>query len=223
MIAYLALFVALGSGAYAVNQLPKNSVGAKQLKKNAVTKQKIRKNAVTRAKIRNRSITGAKVRPGSLTGAQIDASTLGTVPTAQSADTAGTANTANLANSLAPSEDWHVVGAPGEPGFLNSWVNTGGSALSAAFYKDRQGVVHLRGLVQEGTSNGIFLLPPGYRPAGGKIFNPPIGCVGGLFCSSGVGPGEIRGANWGANSGLVSGPLGATLVGLDGVSFRAES
>ena len=36
VIATIALFVALGGGAYAAITLPKNSVGAKQLKKNAV-------------------------------------------------------------------------------------------------------------------------------------------------------------------------------------------
>jgi len=46
VVAYLALFVALGGSADAVKQLPKNSVGPKQLKKNAVTTQKVRKNAI---------------------------------------------------------------------------------------------------------------------------------------------------------------------------------
>jgi hypothetical protein len=206
VVAYLALFVALCGSAYAVNQLPKKSVGAKQLKKNAVTTAKIRKQAVT----------AAKIRTGTLTGAQINFSTLGTVPTAQRA------STAELAQTLAASEDWHEVGAPGEPGFLKSWVNNGGSGLTAAFYRDREGVVHLKGLVTKGTGVEIFQLPPGYRPAGGKILGPPIACVGG-FCSGGVGPGAVYGSGWGEKDGLVSAPPGATLVSLDGITFRAES
>ena len=41
VVATLALFIALGGGAYAATQLPKNSVGAKQLKKEAVTPAKL--------------------------------------------------------------------------------------------------------------------------------------------------------------------------------------
>jgi hypothetical protein len=41
VIALLALFVALGGGAYAAMNLPKNSVGARQLKRGAVTPPKL--------------------------------------------------------------------------------------------------------------------------------------------------------------------------------------
>ena len=49
LIAYLALFVALGGTSYAAIKLPKNSVGAKQIKRNAVTSAKV-KNGSLRAK-----------------------------------------------------------------------------------------------------------------------------------------------------------------------------
>jgi hypothetical protein len=42
VVACLALFIALGSGAYAATQLPKNSVGSKQIKKNAVNSAKVK-------------------------------------------------------------------------------------------------------------------------------------------------------------------------------------
>jgi hypothetical protein len=42
VIATIALFVALGGGAYAATQLPKNSVGAKQLRKGAVNSAKVK-------------------------------------------------------------------------------------------------------------------------------------------------------------------------------------
>jgi hypothetical protein len=80
VVAYLALFVALGGSALAVSHLGKNSVGSKQLKKNAVTE----------TKIKNEAVTAAKVKKGTLTGAQIDASTLGTVPAATRAGDATT-------------------------------------------------------------------------------------------------------------------------------------
>jgi hypothetical protein len=45
VVAYLALFVALGGSAYAATALPKNSVGTKQLRNSAVTLAKINKSA----------------------------------------------------------------------------------------------------------------------------------------------------------------------------------
>src|ERR1700710_1838869 len=42
VMATVAVFLALGGGAYAAVKLPKNSVGSKQIKKNAVTSSKIK-------------------------------------------------------------------------------------------------------------------------------------------------------------------------------------
>ena len=70
VMATIAVFIALGSGAYAAVQLPKNSVGTKQLKKG--------------------SVTGAKVANATLTGANLNLSTLGTVPSAANAQAATT-------------------------------------------------------------------------------------------------------------------------------------
>ncbi len=70
LISVLALFVALGGGAYAA--LGKNSVGSKQLKKNAVTTKKIK----------NKAVTGAKIKKKTITGSRIKANTLGVVPEA---------------------------------------------------------------------------------------------------------------------------------------------
>src|SRR6266567_7058674 len=63
----VAIFLALTGGAYALGQLPRNSVGSKQL--------------------RNGAVTGRKVARNTLTGNNINASTLGTVPTAAHAAT----------------------------------------------------------------------------------------------------------------------------------------
>lgn len=79
IVATLALFIALGGGAYAASQLPKNSVGSKQLK--------------------NNSVTGAKVRDGSITGQDVDAGTIGVVPSSAHAITADDATRATTADS----------------------------------------------------------------------------------------------------------------------------
>jgi hypothetical protein len=73
--ATLALFLALGGGAYAAATLPARSVGSKQLKKNAVVRAKIKKNAVN----------GAKVAKNALRGDDVLESSLGTVPSATAA------------------------------------------------------------------------------------------------------------------------------------------
>jgi hypothetical protein len=56
VVATIALFVALGGGAYAATQLPTGSVGSRQLKKNAVNS----------AKVENHSLRAADFRAGQL-------------------------------------------------------------------------------------------------------------------------------------------------------------
>src|SRR2546423_6300166 len=82
VVAYLALFTALGGGAYAATSLPKNSVGTKQLKDNAVISSKIKDGGVHGADIARRAVTGSKVGHNTLNGFNINESTFGTVPDA---------------------------------------------------------------------------------------------------------------------------------------------
>ena len=84
---------------------------------------------------------------------------------------AQTANSATVASSPPPAEPWHEVGAPGEPDFISGWKNVDDPAVvTAAFYKDQLGIVHLRGPVTapSDAQSSIFKLPPGFRPQGGK-------------------------------------------------------
>src|SRR5262249_42760551 len=81
VVAYLALFIALGGTTLAATHLGKSSVGANQLKKNSV---------VT-AKVKNKAITTAKIADDAGTGAQLNESTLGQVPNAASASSAANA------------------------------------------------------------------------------------------------------------------------------------
>lgn len=206
VMATIAVFIALSGASYAAFKLPKNSVGPKQLKKNAVTT----------AKIKNKAVTGAKIKPGTITGTQVNASTLGTVPNAQ---------TSNLANSIAPPEAWHVIGGPGEPGFQNGWKNIGDEGEPAAFYKDHEGIVHLRGFVYSGTSRYVFVLPPGYRPASGKSLDFAVACYGLPGCPANVNAASVTGPGFPESperEGVVSIPTEAN-VSLDGIDFRAES
>jgi hypothetical protein len=80
VMATVAVFLALGGGAYAATQLKKNSVGTAQLK--------------------NNSVTGAKVKDGSLSGADVNSSTLGLVPSASHASSAESAAQAGNSATL---------------------------------------------------------------------------------------------------------------------------
>lgn len=61
-------------------------------------------------------------------------------------------------------EPWHTIGAAGEPGYQNGWTTLTGNNVPAAFFKDPNGLVHIRGLITSGTAAAAFTLPAGYRP-----------------------------------------------------------
>jgi hypothetical protein len=78
---------------------------------------------------------------------------------------------------------------------VNSWVSFGGSYDPPAYAKDRNGIVHLRGVVKSGTVGAaIANLPAGFRPAVQQIFacasNGAFGQLtafknGDMFCAVG--------------------------------------
>jgi hypothetical protein len=127
---------------------------------------------------------------------------------------------------LRPAEAWHEVGAGGEPSFQSGWANLGGAFSTAAFYRDRGGIVHLKGVLDGGTYGGvhqIFKLPPGYRPVQDLIFgansaqNGVAGFVlGRVDVLSDITPGPP-----GETPGRVV-PFGGgdVYLSLDGISFR---
>lgn len=72
-------------------------------------------------------------------------------------------------------EPWRNVDAPNQPVFQNSFVNYGAPWVPARFYKDYVGLIYVRGLVKNATSQSpgtktIFTLPVGYRPDQQLIF-----------------------------------------------------
>jgi hypothetical protein len=221
-VAFVALLAALSGTAVA---LPgKNTVDSGDIKKNAVRNADIRKNAVNGKKVKNSSLAGADVKNDSLTGNDINESTLGKVPSAATAD---------LANSVAASEAYREIGTAGNPSFGAGCTNAVASGTpdvfeKAAFYKDLEGVVHLRGVIECDPSNTdpntsiAFQLPAGYRPRNGRlqVFPNAVGTSSGspLFIIAGAGIPAV---------GTTVIPDGGVAVSdgntsLDGTSFRAE-
>jgi hypothetical protein len=204
VVAYLSLFLVISGGAaYAAGHLGKNSVGTKQLKKNSVTTAKIKKNAVT----------GAKVKAHTLVGSDINLNKLGTVPTAQTA------------NTLAPPEPIRLVGTAGQPPFLDGSSNPPPGPITiepVGFYKDQEGIVHLEGIALVGAEENpikglIFQLPPGYRPASGKVVAIEQGENAYFIFGSNV---TVGGKNLEGYVLSIKAP-GTAVLG--GISFRAQS
>ncbi len=153
-------------------------------------------------------ITKSKVR--SIAAKQADRRITERAP-GLSVDRASTADNArNLGGrpagdyALAESEPFHTVGQAGEPPFESGWSNLGGGRSVAAFYKDSQDRVYLKGVLSGTTSTTAFTLPAGYRPSE-QLFMP-VAIGGGLnvFPDGQVVP--------------VCTTCGA--VGIDGLSFR---
>lgn len=69
-------------------------------------------------------------------------------------------------------EDWHLIGAVGEPPFENGWVNFGAGYQNAGFRKNNQNEVMVTAMIKDGSIGSFpaFTLPVGYRPPpGGRL------------------------------------------------------
>ena len=92
--------------------------------------------------------------------------------------------------------------------FENSWANYGGGYQEAAYYRGQDMVVHLRGVINSGTTGATaFTLPAGYRP--------PASCIFAVASNGAFGVVDITAA------GAVSmTSVNNTYVSLDSISFR---
>jgi hypothetical protein len=197
VVALVALFAGLGGTGYAALRLPGNSVGARQ----------IRTGGVGTSEVRNHSLRDRDFKAGQLprgpAGAQGVPGPRGPAGPKGPVGTPGT--------SVAPAEAVRLVGAPGQPAFLNGWHSVDDddpTYAAAGFFKDPAGVVHLQGSVKSGTAAEIFVLPPGYRPSGREGFSTPgFGVTASVDVSA---DGTVR-----QNSGT------AAFLALSGITFRA--
>jgi len=107
-------------------------------------------------------------------------------------------------NNFNSEEAWIV------PAFMNSWTNYDTTYNPAGYFKDSLGIVHLRGLVKNGTNNTtIFTLPVGYRPSNRELqaVQTNLNTIGRVDI---LADGQVT---------VVSGSNG--WVSLDGITFRA--
>src|SRR3954451_18898481 len=77
VVAYLALFVALGGTSYAAIKLPANSVGSRQLKNGAVTGAKVKAHSLLANDFRTGQLKAGAQGPAGAPGAKGDAGTPG--------------------------------------------------------------------------------------------------------------------------------------------------
>jgi hypothetical protein len=123
-------------------------------------------------------------------------------------------------------EPWRVIGAQNEPPFLgaggnSAWSNFDDFHNSASYYKDADGVVHLRGLVKctgsscNGLNSVMFQLPADYRPARRNVFiaasNDSTKTLPARVDVDSLGQVVYMGLQMGGSTGWLS---------LDGISFR---
>jgi hypothetical protein len=137
-VGYLALFVAMSGGAYAVTRAPAGSVNSQAIINGQVKEPDIHKKAVTASKLGSRSVTASKLAPDSVTGGNVVESTLGPVPNAAFATNAANAtnatnatNAANAANATTATNAQQLGGQSPSAFLPASTVTTGAKVQTA--------------------------------------------------------------------------------------------
>jgi hypothetical protein len=130
-------------------------------------------------------------------------------------------------------EGWHLVGAAGQPAFTTDatcdpgacWENFGSVHNPVGFYKDTDGVVHLKGIARcngalncEPAPNAtavIFNLPAEYHPAAQEAVAALSSVTGNVARMDVTAGGQV----------VLRSPIVAQngWVSLDGITFRADS
>lgn len=103
-------------------------------------------------------------------------------------------------------EQWNA------PSLLNSWTYYGAPFNTPGYWKDPNGIVHLRGVLKPGTYGAsMFQLPAGYRPAAQELIG-----VDTFAAADTMGRIEIQ-----TDGNVIARNGGATFLTIDSVTFRA--
>jgi hypothetical protein len=209
VVSTLCLFILLGGTAWAVAA---NSVGTAQLKNGAVTKPKLAGDSVDGSKVVDKSLTDADINVDTLSGSE----RWHHFGNAASSDCGSDANVGRAFCIAGAGDNYSQWGD-------SSYVGNYGYG-DPAYYRDRDGTVHLRGLAackDHGSSTWcsdnrftLFYLPPGYRPHGLMAFETLAGT------GSGSGDHYINIFPDGRVRADGSPPLKSSFISLDGLSFR---
>ena len=241
VMATIAVFIALGGGAYAAISIPANSIGASQLKSESVGASEIKKGSITGTEIKGGTLKGDLFKKNTVTGDEIKAGAIGASEVAIGALLAahfkpgqlppgppGTTGPRGEAGPQGPKGD---TGAPPQvegfksAGLLNGFANydefnDGTADVPVRFWKDPFGMVHLEGAVERSSVPAdwttILQLPPGYRPAGNYYLSFPVITTGAADTDEQIGYVQV------ADDGRVDfngGKVG--YLSLTGVTFRA--
>jgi hypothetical protein len=148
LVAYLALFVALGGTSYAAASLPRNSVGATQL----------RSNAVTSSKVKNRSLTTSDLSPKAITSLRGKAGAPGTAGAAGAPGAIGTEGPIGPQGAAGPQGTAGSQGPKGDRG--DAGVTVAGWAGSVgAGPLPSDGIVSDLARTHAQSSSGVLTLP----------------------------------------------------------------
>ena len=186
VLGLIALFVALGAGAYAAGLAP-NSVKSRHIAPGNVKTSDLAAASVNSSRLAPGSIQSELVPDDELVGADIDEASLGAVPNAAAAGNAGLLDNKDSTEFQGVgSEGWTALGlnTAAAPDACH-WTSFLGGFADPSFFRDRDGVVHLRGMTKatDGTTFtcGSILgfdeflalvggLPAGYTPQFRTLF-----------------------------------------------------
>src|SRR4051812_9961916 len=164
VVAYVALFVALGGTAYAANTIGSadvidESLLSQDIKNGEVQNPDLGTNSVTSSRILSGNVFNSDLAPDSVNGSKVIANSLtsgdlapNSVSTSELTD--GSVTTAKLApqdpfNEVGDADGpgWaHYTSGPGDPGH-DAAQNFDGFHSTGAFYRDPFGIVHLKGVL----------------------------------------------------------------------------